>query len=644
MLKTMRKNLKSLAPTLWLVIAAFIIAIFAVWGGAGRLGESRETNTLVTIDKQEISAETYYQNLRQRIEALQREFNSLDASLIQQLNIPQQVLEQLIQQTLLFQEAKSLGIQASPEEIRERIKSYPAFQKDGQFVGFEEYKRILEWNRISLPSFEDSIKKEIILEKTVRWLTAGVTVNPEEVWEFYKKNNESARIEYIVLETDSIEITEEPSTKEIKKYYEENREKYILPERREGIYVFISLDDVRDEIVVKESEIEKYYQENQSQFTESEKIRVSRIFLPYGEEENILIRNQAEDILKKIEKGEDFAQLAKTYSKDEKAEAGGDWGPYEWQRLSEIEKNEIYRMAAGETSGIIELEDGLSILKVTEKKEALIKPLDQVKAQIKTILEEKKAREIVRSRAEQLMKLARKEKSLDAAAQKLDYIFKSTGLLKKGDSLAGIDPSGVISQQLFQFEKENQISSPVSTYQGEAVVQLLKIEPERPAEFEEVLEEVKKDYLNVKKEKIARERIEAIKKASADVSLESLAEKYNADYKTVEEHFREQYVSIIGENKELDRLAFTLPLKQVSEPVKFENGYFIVRPLSRKTVTKEEFQDVKEEEKEKLIEDKKNKILHSFLMKLRNETGVKINYELYTKLTEDIISRFQKRE
>ena len=56
MLKTMRKNVKSLAPTLWIVIAAFIIAIFAVWGGAGRLGEARAANTLVWVGKEKISA------------------------------------------------------------------------------------------------------------------------------------------------------------------------------------------------------------------------------------------------------------------------------------------------------------------------------------------------------------------------------------------------------------------------------------------------------------------------------------------------------------------------------------------------------------------------------------------------------------
>ena len=242
MLKAMRKNLKSLAPTLWLVIAAFIIAIFAVWGGAGRLGETRNANTLLTIGGQKIQAEVYFNNLRQQIEGLQREFKELDATLIKQLNIPQQVLEQLIQQTLLLQLAEELGLQASPEEIKNKIINHPAFQKDGQFIGFAEYKKILDWNRISIANFEDSIRREILIEKTIHWLTAGVTVTPEEVFEYFKKNNESVEMEYVVLETDKIEIKDEPPLEDLKNYYQQHQDKYQLPERRKGIYVFLTSD------------------------------------------------------------------------------------------------------------------------------------------------------------------------------------------------------------------------------------------------------------------------------------------------------------------------------------------------------------------------------------------------------------------
>ena len=54
MLKAMRRNVKSLKPTLWIVIATFIIAIFAVWGGASRLGEEGGSGTLAFIGSESV--------------------------------------------------------------------------------------------------------------------------------------------------------------------------------------------------------------------------------------------------------------------------------------------------------------------------------------------------------------------------------------------------------------------------------------------------------------------------------------------------------------------------------------------------------------------------------------------------------------
>jgi peptidyl-prolyl cis-trans isomerase D len=154
MLKAMRKNVKALKPTLWIIIAMFVVAIFAIWGGAGRLGETNRTNTLVTIGRERISSDAYFQTLRQRLEAMKKEYSQLNKALIQQLNIPQQVLQQMVEQALLLQIAEDMKLGATDPEVRDRIISYPVFQKDGKFIGFKEYKQVLDWNRIPLAGFE----------------------------------------------------------------------------------------------------------------------------------------------------------------------------------------------------------------------------------------------------------------------------------------------------------------------------------------------------------------------------------------------------------------------------------------------------------------------------------------------------------
>jgi len=637
MLKAMRKNVKSLAPTLWIVIAAFIIAIFAVWGGAGRLGEARAGNTIAWVGKERISVDLFYSNLRQRLEMMKKEFKEIDRKLIQQLGVPQQVLEQLIQQTLLLQVSRDLGLDASNKEVLEKIKSYPIFQKEGKFIGFEEYKRILEWNRISLTEFEESLRKEIILNKIVQLATAGIPVTQEEIWENYKKENESAKLEYALIEEDKIELESEPAPSEIQQYFEKDKEKYKIPERREGTYIFLATDDLKTELKLVDSDLERYYRDNLSQFEEPERVKVSRIYIPFSDREKEIVLAEGENIRERIRKGESFSELALKFSKDEKAQESGDWGFYDWQRLSSPEKEEIEKLSTGETSSVIELEDGVTLLQVTEKNPAIVQPFEEVKPRIKSILEEEKARNLAGERIAMLRKNAQREKSLDVAAQKIGLKVRNTGLLKEGDALGDIDPSGSLSRALFEL-KEKEITSPVYTYKGIGIAQLEKIETPRLANFDEVKDEVKEDVLKIKKKEKAYEKMKQTKSLLERENMEEAAE--TIEHKTAEEYKRGQYLSIIGESAEIDRLAFSLPLNEVSEPIEFGEGYALIRVLDRKEVTSEDFEKNKKEEREKFLEMKKNKFFLSYLSKMRKKKNVKIKYDLFLKINTDVLSRY----
>lgn len=635
----MRKNLKSLAPTLWFVIIAFIISIFAVWGGAGRLGEGGGTDTLATVGKEKIAVSLYRQTLIQRIEAMRREFRELDTRFIQQLNIPQQILNQLIQQSLLTQLSKEMGIDATDEEIRAKIMSYPVFQKDGQFVGFAQYQKILDWNRIPLTEFEKGLRQEIIIEKVIDVLTAGITVTDEELWENYKNNNDTARIEYAILELEKIQLDQAPDSEELVKHFEENRDTYKIPEKREADYYFVKTEDLKAEAELSETEIEDYYDENQARFKEPEKIKASRIYLPFAEKDRELVLDQARDLIDRMNKGEDFGELAKIHSKDEKAQDSGDWGLYEWKSLSQAEQDEIGRLSQGEVSDVLEIPEGAVILKVTEKEPETTQPLETVKERITNILKDEKARQMAEEKIAQLEKAAKKENSLDVAAQTLGLKIRNSGLLKENDPLEEIDPSGSISMTLFNMEMK-EISSPIYTYQGIGLAQLMRIETSRPAEFEEVEEKVTEDYTAFKKKDVAIERLKKLKQDLSRKSLEDLADEQSLEYKTIEEHKRGQYIGVIGESNTFDELAFSLPIEEPSDPVEYESGYALLRVLDRKEVTREEFEGEKGSERQNYLEQKKNKFFTSYLAQQQEKKEVKIRYDLFLRTNSDILSRF----
>lgn len=641
MLKTMRKNVQSLKWVLWIVVATFILSIFFIWGlsGEGPLGKSAATSVVASVGRERISATAYTRALQSRIESLKAELKEINRSFIEQLQVPQQVLQQLIEQALIFAQAGSMGIRASDEEVAAKIMSFPGLQQDGKFVGFDEYKQRLQYNRIDLGDFEDSLRKEIILTKTVQLLTAGVTATPEEIWDNYKKTKDSAKIEYLVLEKSKVELDKKIEPAEVQAYFDGRKDAYKIPEKREATYVFLKNDDLKKEIELSEPEIEKYYKDNTAQFQVPEKVKVSRIFLPFAGKDKALIEAEAKTVGDKIKAGGDFAALAKTYSKDDKAKDGGDYGLYDWRSLPQPEQDAIAKLEAGKVSDPITKDDGISFLKVTEKEAAATTPLTSAKPQIRSMLQDQKARQMATERITAIEKDAKKLKNLEAAASKANFKTASTGLLKSGQELGDFDPSGSISSALFQL-KEKDISGPIYTYGGVGIAQLTKSEAPRAATFAEAQTDVEKDVTEAKKKDAALAKIKEARAKLTDKNWEDVAQKYKLEIKTVNEHKKEQYIGIIGENKEVDALAFSLPLKQVSEPIVFETGCALIRVLDRKEAAKADFEKDKETEKNSFLETKKNKFLQSFVSKLRTEKGVKVNFELYQTINQEILSRY----
>jgi peptidyl-prolyl cis-trans isomerase D len=640
MLKTMRRNVKSLKPVLWLVVATFIIAIFAIWGGAGRLGEQNRSDTLATVGNERISSDEYFQTLRSRLEAMEKQFGGLNANLIQQLGLPQQILEQLVQQKLLLQMASDMGLRATDKEVRAKIVTYPVFQRDGQFIGFEDYRRVLEYNRIPLAEFEKGLRQDVLIGKVVNVLTAGVVVTDDEVWEGYRKKNDSAKIEYIVEETAKVEVPEKPDEAALRAHFDKNASSYKVPEKRTADTIALKSDDLKKMVTVKDAEIEKYYRDNTAQFQEPEKVRASRIWLPFTDADKDAVLARAGDVQKRAKGGEDFGGLARTLSKDDKAAAGGDWGLFDWKSLSAAETGAVDALDKDGVSEVVETETGAAIFKVTEKTPAVTKPLADVSAMIKNILEDQKARALAAERIERLEKLARKEGSLDVAAQKEGLKVSSTGALKKGDPLGDFDTAGSVSEALFSL-KEKEISAPIFTYAGEALAELRTIEPERPATFEEARSQVETDILETLKKGLALARLRDLR-ASLKDDWSGQAAKLKLEYKFVETHKKEQYLSLVGERPAVDSLIFSLPLKQASEPVAVDEGYAIFRVLERKEATREEFEKVQATERDTLLEQEKNQFLQSFMAAARQEKRVRVNYGTFQRLNSDILARFNK--
>ena len=133
-----------------------------------------------TVDGQEITAAAFRRVYQQQMQAYRQSYGAnVDERLLKQLGIDQRIVQQMVEEEAALAEAKRLGISASDAEVRERILALPAFQENGQFIGDQRYRQLLQMQNPPMrpDEFEEQVRRSIVTEKLQAALTGWITVS-----------------------------------------------------------------------------------------------------------------------------------------------------------------------------------------------------------------------------------------------------------------------------------------------------------------------------------------------------------------------------------------------------------------------------------------------------------------------------------
>jgi len=175
------------------------------------------------------------------------------------------------------------------------------------------------------------------------------------------------------------------------------------------------LDRVRMDVAdVSDAEVEKFYAENERRLTLPLQVRVRHILLrwkPLGtQDDRAALREQMEPILERARAGENFAALAKEFSEDTSTRSvGGDTGLFGPGTMVPAFEKAAYSLQVGEISEPVSTEFGIHILKLEERQEARLLPLDEVREQLRNYVREQKMAAAVREKLDELRAAANVE-------------------------------------------------------------------------------------------------------------------------------------------------------------------------------------------------------------------------------------------
>jgi peptidyl-prolyl cis-trans isomerase D len=641
MLKTIRKNMKSLSWTLWLVILAFIGFIFVQWG-SGRFESEGLDRDVAAVGRYTISGEEFQKALAQNLERYNQQFkNNLSRQAINQLGIAEQVLQGMISGRIIQGEAKKLRLQVTASELQDAIRSYPAFQREGKFIGSEEYERLLAYNHTTVRDFEEGLRRDLLADKLKELVTAGLVLDMDELRDDYRKENDKAELETILFRSD--EIKESPVIEEgdLRDFYQKHPGMFRSEEKRAGEVLALKFADFKKEIQLKEEELYAYFRQHTAMFKVPGKTRVSRIWIAYDAQTR-------DDVLKRMDEAAaltpaNFAEKAREMSGDEKAKEGGDWGYWAWQNFSAQEKTMIDRLAQGEISSPVDTGQGFSLLLAAEKVTEQQENYDAVKARIHSTLENEKLKKLVGERIAQAYERIKKQGNLREGAGKLAARVVESGLLTQGQPLKDVDEMGYISQKLFSLG-ESEISPPLEFPDGFAVVRLTRIVKPEIEPFETAREKVRQEAQEARKLQLQMARAQEVAAELNRLGDAKKAEEYlkkeglKAESATYQ---RGNRLADLPEIPGLDDVVFALGDNAYSAPQDLKTAAAIIKLKSKKVVSDADFNREREAYYRKKLTAAKDSRFGSFLQGSQNAYKIRFNAEIFEKIKDYVVSRFR---
>lgn len=577
-----------------------------------------------------INEAEYEKAYRELVETMRRQYQGMwNDDLIKTFNMKQRALDGLINQKLISQEAQKLGLDVTESESQKAIMNYPAFQVNGLFE-MRRYQALLSQNRMKPEDFEASMALQLLDTKLKQFLFSFLDVSEEAVLEYYTYNNEKTNLGFVQFKPEKFKKSTKFDQTSLKKYFEENKARYRIPEKIKLIFIEIDPDGFKEKVHITEEEIAGYYGYNPDMFIEPKQVKARHILFKLGQDADETkekeVRKAAEAVLKEARQGKDFGELARKYSEGPSKSEGGDLGYFSEGQMDKPFEKAAFKLKKDEISDLVRSRFGYHIIRVEDIKEKRTKPLEEVREQIAEILLKKSSAELAHEKGLSLMDQMPYDVDLGQYAPLHQLGTKDTEYFASGEPIPGVAGSGVEGKPMFSLDIKE--TSELIEVNGKFYIfQLIEKKPSHLPELKQVAEEVKKDFKDYLAAKAAKTAAESyLKELRKGKSWEELAKERHLEAGSTGYFSRNDPIAGIGYDPALTEAVFRLDKGKPYPDTIFENneGAYVIRWEGKKGIDKQEYEKEKERYRFSLMGERHKRVFQNWLQNLRKNAEIEI--------------------
>jgi peptidyl-prolyl cis-trans isomerase D len=620
MLKQMRDSFRYLKWLLVIIIFMFVWWAFATWGG-GTSQSRPEAEWAARVNGVSISVATlqsYARRLDSTYQSILGEQYAQQRSLIR---IGQQAINTLVEQELIYQEALRQGITVTAREVVDGIMRDPNFQEGGQFIGKERYHNLFRGNRLSVSEYEDQVRRGLVIDKFRRMIEDGVTVSDAEIQDEFRKRNEKAHVEYILVDPARTGVASSPGESELKQHYDGHLDRYAQGEGRTGLFVLFGASEIAGAQSVSDQDVMDAYERfKATRFSTGEQRCASHILfkVPSGAAADVVAKaeNKARDVLKRARSGGDFADLARKFSEDSTAQAGGDLKCFGRGQMVKDFEDAAFTLPKGGVSDLVRSPFGFHIIKVTGSRPPHTTPLEEVRDTLRQEIQLDRARSEVQKRSAEFARAAAGG-NLEEVAKSQKLTVQQTGEVREGDSLPGLMASQAVVERMLTLAP-GQVSDPIPLPTGQIVVQVTGTLPSSPRPFQESRAQVLKDF----QEERARQAV--ARTVGSSGGLQAAARALKTEIKKQADVTRGSSLPGVPPDAAIEKQIASLAPGTLGDPVSTSAGIVVLSVTERRD-HKDEFSSQRDSISDGLLRQRQDRLYRALVKRLRERGDVLLN-------------------
>lgn len=365
------------------------------------------------------------------------------------------VLDRLIQQRLLKQEAERIGLTVLDPQLVDVIQGIGKFQQDGAFSN-KLYEELLREQGMTPAVFEARVRQEMQQQQLIDAYTRNGFV-PDAVAERVMRLSEEQReVSLARIQPEQFLAQVRPDDAAIKSYYERHQAEFQVPEQMRVEYLVLSLDDLAKQVQVNADETRKHFEEHKDGFGQPEERQASHILISVSatasDADKTAAHAKAEQLLAQVKQApKNFADLARQHSQDPgSAIKGGNLGFFGRGMMVKAFEDAVFQMKLEEIRGLIQTDFGFHIIKLSAIKTGKAVSFDEVKNQVEQELKKQKAEKTFGEIAEGFGNMVYEQSdSLQPAAEKFGLSIRQSGWIsRKGGELPHLT-NGRLLQAIF---------------------------------------------------------------------------------------------------------------------------------------------------------------------------------------------------